>query len=252
MQKEIVRQRFLRSAATYNQAALVQRDMAAALMEQLLLTSLRRDFGRILEIGCGQGLLTAELAQRLEWRELILNDLVPECAALAEALPRAEFLGGDIEQLELPPKLDLIVGNAVLQWVREPERLLAALAAAGNPGCLLAFSVFGPENFRELRELSGSGLAYPPVSCWPALLANDFELLGMHEEVVTLTFDSPEAVLLHLKATGVTATGAGEKWTRGKLRDFAAAYRSRFAGPEGEGVTLTYHPLLLVAEKRGR
>ena len=247
--KQIVRRRFARSTASYAEAAEVQRAMGLALLDLLTSGTLRRDFDRILEIGCGGGGLSLELPARLEYCRLFLNDLVPECAGLAARLPDSVFLAGDVETVGLPDDLDLVLANAVFQWLRSPATLLRRLAGLLRPGGLLAFSVFGPENFREIRQLTGAGLDYPPPSFWQQELEKHFEVLAFHAEQEICFFNSPEAVLRHLKATGVTATGAGSRWTRGRLAQFDTEYRRRFAAATGD-FPLTYHPILLVARKK--
>jgi len=241
-----IRRRFGRSRDSYDAAAAVQAEMAAGLAEMLTIASLRQEFDRIFEVGCGSGLLTRQLAARFAYRELILNDLVPECEVLAKEFPRAHFLPGNIDTLEFPHTLDLIAANAVLQWLHDPAALLRKFAAALNPGGLLGFSVFGPDNFRELRKLTGIGLDYRERESYLAMLKPDFDVLAVHEEKIELFFDTPEAVLRHIKATGVGATGSGRRWTRAKLEQFSADYQSLRTA---DGFPLTYHPILIVAAK---
>ncbi|MGE4563597.1 MAG: malonyl-ACP O-methyltransferase BioC [Victivallaceae bacterium] len=241
-----IRRRFGRSRESYDAAAAVQGEMAAGLAEMLTLASLRQEFDRIFEVGCGSGFLTRELASRFAYRELVLNDLVPECEVLASEFPRARFLPGGIETLKLPAELDLIAANAVLQWLRDPAGLFRRFAAVLNPEGVLAFSVFGPGNFGELRRLTGIGLDYRERESYLAMLEPDFEVLAVHEEKIELFFDSPLAVLRHIKATGVGATGSGRRWTRNKLEQFAADYESLRTA---DGFPLTYHPILIVAAK---
>ncbi len=241
--------RFRRSAATYAAAATVQRVMAEQVVELISQLAATAHFGRIFEIGCGaDGGLTRFLAERFSWDELVLNDLVPGGAKWVETLPDCRFLEGNVEELALPEALDLTAANAVFQWLRDPERLLRRIAERTVPGGLLIFSVFGPRNFAEPAALTGAGLHYPEPAVWEERLRRHFEQEARHEEILQLRFDSPEEVLRHIRATGVSAPGAGGRWTRGRLRDFCHAYRERFGTADG-GVTLTYHPLILAGRR---
>ena len=57
--KPLVRQRFARSLDTYDEAACVQREMAHELLRTLVeATQGRRLYPRIVEAGCGTGILT--------------------------------------------------------------------------------------------------------------------------------------------------------------------------------------------------
>jgi malonyl-CoA O-methyltransferase len=248
--KKKIEQRFGRSVGTYDDAAIVQREMAEMLLDGITAGTARRDFSRILEIGSGSGLLSKKIAVRFDCRKLYLNDLVPACEALTAAVPKSEFLGGDIEELELPGELDLVIANAVFQWLRNPEQLIRRAAAALNAGGVFAFSVFGPENCREIGELTGGAarLTYGSAEDWKKRLEPSFDLFAAHEEEYQLIFDSPEAALAHLKQTGVTANSAKLRWTKGKLAAFCRNYRERFS--RDGGVTLTYHPILFAGTKK--
>lgn len=121
----------------------------------------------VVDLGCGPGNLTAALAARWPGAEVLGIDSSGEMieAAAASAADRADghgrlsFARGDVRdwQPDAPP--DVIVSNAVLQWVPGHEDLLPGWAAALAPGGWLAFQV--PGNFDQpshviLRDLVGS------------------------------------------------------------------------------------------------
>ncbi len=117
-------------------------------------------------------------------------------------------------------------------------------------GGVLLLSTFGPSNLSEIRQLTGQGLDYTPsmqVAHWLDALAPS---VRVEEELYPLSFASPREVLLHLKRTGVTATTTASDgfWTASKLRAFEEAYQRLFASPTG-GVSLSYHPIYLMAER---
>ncbi|MGN0845120.1 MAG: hypothetical protein ACI4QT_07875, partial [Kiritimatiellia bacterium] len=77
LDRQRIRQRFARSLETYLQAATIQHDMAEQLLEALLqATGGQLVFPRIVEAGCGTGLLTNLIEQRLSYQQLFLIDLV--------------------------------------------------------------------------------------------------------------------------------------------------------------------------------
>ena len=182
LDKQRIRQRFARSLDTYADAATVQRTMAHDLLRDLLrVADGQRTFPRIAEAGCGTGLLTDLIERQLDYQQLILIDLVPDCARLHQHRPRATFIPGDLETLTLPTHLDLFLANAVLQWIRDLPRLLQRLADALNPGALLAVTSFGPQNLREIAALTGRGLHYHDLQTWQRLLQPHFNLLHADE-----------------------------------------------------------------------
>ena len=73
--KEEVEQRFRRSRVSYNDNARVQK-MVVDRMVPMILSSVERVPEKILEIGCGTGLLTSQLQRTFPSDGLYLNDLV--------------------------------------------------------------------------------------------------------------------------------------------------------------------------------
>jgi len=248
--KELVRERFGRSIAGYDGEAAVQQRMALQLVAEI-----HRHGGpchdSVLDIGCGTGLLSRELARRLRIRKIVANDLVAECGPRVEAamkrLPRVAFSfhPGDIENIDLPPAtFDLVASNAVFHWLDDPAGLLERLAAALREGGLLAFTTFGPDNLREVAAVGRRGLCYRSIEEMVALVERRYCLLHRSESRERLRFSSPRRVLEHLRRTGANGLERAG-WTQGRLRAFEGEYRERFG--DGDDVTLTYHPLFFVA-----
>src|SRR3954469_25768281 len=103
----------------------------------------------VVDLGCGEGALTASLAARWPGARITGIDSSPEmlAAAAAHAVPgRVEFAPGDVREWGPSGPVDVLVSNAVLHWVPEHPRLLPRWAAALAPGGELALQV--PGNFR--------------------------------------------------------------------------------------------------------
>ncbi len=110
--------------------------------------------GRVVDLGCGTGQLTAELHARMQAAETVGID------SSATMLARAQADHGDVEGLTfeagdigtwLGHDLDLVFANASLQWVDDHLNLLARMRAALAEGGQLAFQV--PSNFRHPSHL---------------------------------------------------------------------------------------------------
>lgn len=240
--------RFARAVATYEASAVVQRLAAERLAERLggvchLLAP------RILEIGCGTGLLSRRLMARFSPSELVLNDLCPDMGICFANVPRTLFLAGDGRALVWPGMFDVVASASAIQWFGDLGAFSRRCAAVLPKGGFLAVSCFGPATLQEVRALSGAGLDYPSFEQFGAVLGADFEPLVVERGLEELYLESGAAVLRHLKATGVTATGAGEVWTRGRLAAFVEAYERRFA-VAGGGVRVTYEPFWFVGVRR--
>lgn len=175
--KQLVCRRFQQAAGSYDRQALIQERMAEHLLD-LLGEQSSGPQQRVLEIGCGTGLLTRKLAQRISgMEELVLNDLVPDFASRLPAAafaPAVRFLPGDIETLPLPGSFDLIISSSTLHWLDDLGSLLTKLNTHLALGGILAFSLYGPDNLREIKELTGITLLCPSLCEIAALLDKIF------------------------------------------------------------------------------
>jgi trans-aconitate 2-methyltransferase len=102
--------------------------------------------GRVVDLGCGTGELTAELHRQLRAASTLGVDrslsMLKDSTAYAENGVR--FEKGDIATFE-GSDYDVVFANASLHWVEGHEALLARLAGVLRPGGQLAFQV--PANF---------------------------------------------------------------------------------------------------------
>ena len=251
--KRLIKLRFEQAAATYEQQAQVQLLVADRLLALLASAVPGTKPARILEIGCCTGLLTEKIIDRFPaLAHLTVSDLVDafeQCVSRKtdRLSDRVLFLAGDIETVELPARYDLIISSSTLQWVHDLPRLCRKLAGHLNPGGTLALALYGRENLREIRTVTGLGLRYMDLEQLRAVVGEEFELLAAEQSRETLWFPDSISVLHHLRATGVNAVGQ-RPWTRRQLNGFLAEYGQRFAGPRG--VHLTYHPMYIVARPR--
>jgi ubiquinone/menaquinone biosynthesis C-methylase UbiE len=120
---------------------------------------------KVLEVGCGSGLFSVEVARRVPQGHLELFDLQPEM--LDKARRKIESAGlekvvgytqGDARKLALPKaKFDVAFLVAVLGEVPEPEKCLRALRRVLRPGGLLSITEHLPDpdfsRFSRLRAL---------------------------------------------------------------------------------------------------
>ncbi|AUR02885.1 methyltransferase [Phaeobacter inhibens] len=244
---------FRRGLGSYHGAASAQAQIAAELSALLAKHVGQTPFSHLFEFGVGTGHLTDALLRDLSVARLTLNDLVPEAEAGLVSIMKvhgqsASFLPGRIEGISLPETLDLIAAASVVQWVSDLPFLLRRFEAALCPGGWLALSGFGSAHFHELVALGSDAAApnYMDHHQWAGVLPEGLQLIELRQAPIVLRFDSPRAVLHHLRDTGVNGQSRGG-WSRGRLQAFEDAYRSRF--PHQGGVRLTYDPVLMLARR---
>ncbi len=168
---------------------------------------------RILEIGCGNGLLLAELRGRYPGARLQGVDYVPEMVALARSrqLPGVEIGRGDVTGLGFADgSFDVVVSERVIINLLDREhqaRAFAEVARVLAPGghflCIEAFA----EPLRRLNEaraeLALPEIPMPPVNRW--FEDSDFEafIAGRFETVEPPGLPPPTFLSTHYFVTRV-------------------------------------------------
>lgn len=94
----------------------------------------------VLDVGCGPGTLTAEIARRVEPGHVVGMDVNPDMIAAAEAayppgaFANLVFYRGDVRESGWDAEFDLVNAARVLQWIPDPDRAVECIARAAAPG----------------------------------------------------------------------------------------------------------------------
>lgn len=245
--KNQVQKGFVKSIETYRKHAIVQEAIASRLINELLRQPVTK-FSKVLEIGCGPAVLTEKYFQYFDSDTYYANDIVEEYASILKDInPSIHFFPGDIESLSLPNALDLVISSSTFQWFNNLDQFLNKIHQVLNPDGYLVFSTFGPDNYREIREVNGKGLNYLSFGKHEKLLSDKFEIIWSDRENITRYFENPLSVLSHMKQTGVNGI-PGKAWTKSDLRKFEEDYQDLFG--MDLGVPLTYQPLYFIAKPK--
>ena len=114
----------------------------------------------VTDLGCGPGELTAGLARRWPDARITGLDSSPEMIAEATALGApVDFAVGDVAGWQPGPDTDVVITNAVLQWVPGHRALLDRWIRALPSGAWFALQVpgnFDAPSHRALRALARS------------------------------------------------------------------------------------------------
>ncbi len=106
---------------------------------------------RILDVGCGTGQLTAEVAQF--GAEVVGIDSPPDMIRNArENFPHVLFEVADAAALPYSNEFDVVISNAALHWVRAQGGAIASIARALKPGGRLVLAMGGRGNLRHLLQ----------------------------------------------------------------------------------------------------
>ncbi|SDY02997.1 trans-aconitate 2-methyltransferase [Geodermatophilus africanus] len=125
----------------------------------------------VVDLGCGEGALTASLAQRWPGARVTGVDSSPEmlAAAAAHAVPgRVAFALGDVREWRPDEPVDVLVTNAVLHWAPGHADLLRRWTGQLAPSGWLALQV--PGNWRAPTHALLAALCRSPR--WAGLVGD--------------------------------------------------------------------------------
>jgi malonyl-CoA O-methyltransferase len=230
------RRSFDRAAKTYDDAAVLHREVRENLLERLELTTLKPRV--VLDAGAGTGHGGRALKRRYSKALVIALDYSGQMLRAAGKqrswLRPFERLQADAGLLPLRDgSIDLIVSNLMLQWC-DPDAVFAEFRRVLAPEGLLTFSTFGPDTLRELRTAWGKVDSHTHVHPFidmhdlgDALVRAGFSAPVLDVERFTLRYLDVRKVAGDLKATGAhNATAGRMKGLTGprKFAAMAAAY----------------------------
>lgn len=237
--KVSARRAFDRAAPGYDEAAVLQREIATRMLDRL--DYVRLTPVTILDLGAGTGYAVNALQRRYRKARVIALDFSLGMLRIARGrgtlLRRPRCVCADAESLPLADlSVDLIVSNATLQWCNDLERTFRDLLRVLGPGGLLMFTTFGPDTLKELRESWAAADGYSHVSPFPdmhdvgdALVRAGFAEPVMDAERLTLTYRDVRSLMGDLKVLGTR--NATRKRPRGltgraRLRAVELAYET--------------------------
>jgi trans-aconitate 2-methyltransferase len=227
------------------------------------------DPGYVTDLGCGPGNLTMALAERWPRADVVGVDNSPEMIGSARAAcqqPGLSFELGDLREWRPSRPVDVLVCNAVLQWVPGHLEVIRQWPGLLAPGGWLAIQL--PGNHDQPSHAILLDLVRSPR--WQPLLAGARLNQQAHDPATYLDLfaqagceaDAWETTYLHVLAGPDAVT----EWYRGtglrpvlaalgtgQAAEFLAEYgeRARAAYPAGPyGTVLPFRRVFAVARKR--
>lgn len=213
--------RFGASAGGYDRHAGVQREVASRLAARIA----RLDLPvrpRILEIGCGTGLLTRMLGEHFPEADWTITDVSPAMLEQARrrlrlgGVARYQVMDGENPGLEGGPGgFDLICSSMALQWFDDPAQGLARLAALLAPAGHLAVALPVAGTFAEWRRAHETAGLCPRTIPFPRpgdlRMACESMAARIDVERIVDECGGALAFLRGLKGVGATVSRAGSR-----------------------------------------
>ena len=241
-EKRDVAASFSRAAANYDAAAELQRAVGSALLTRL--DTLGPTPSTVLDLGCGTGAFSSDLAERYPQATCLGLDLADGMVAYARAAAdetvngRQQWLVGDAEFLPLASdSVDLVFSSLAVQWCRRPDLLFAEILRVLRPGGHCVFATLGPNTLHELRDSWASVDEHQHVNRFfsmeelsraaaPLPLAQ----LQLEDESLVMEYARVRDLLLELKALGahnVNRRRANGLTSPAALRQMQRAYEAK-------------------------
>lgn len=183
---------------------------------------------KVVDLGCGPGNLTALLGARWPAADVRGSDNSADMIAKARAdVAGVRFDEADARDFVPESDLDVLVSNALLQWIPSHRELLASWASAMKPGSWLAFQV--PGNFDSPGHLALRDVATDPrwVDATEGILRRPVEDPSGYTALLTglgAAVEAWETTYLHRLGTGADGRHPVLTWMSGTaLRPVRAA-----------------------------
>lgn len=249
--KRRVASQFSRAAQHYDDLAHIQRHIA-----QQAISSLPDLCGTLLDVGCGSGLITAQLAPRC--RNVVAIDLAEGMLEVASRASSDDilWLAGDAEAIPLQThSVDTVFSNMALQWCGDLPAVYRELYRVMRPGARAVLAIVCDGSMQELQHSWLAVDRQPHVNQFPGapLLLQYAKDSGFLVEQETRRyrdwFADIRGLLRSIKGVGanvVNATGNRVQVKRNTLHELECSYRHHFA--ENDQLPLSYqicHQLLI-------
>ena len=248
-----VKRAFSGAARTYDEHAVLQREVADRLLQHLEFTKI--DPRRILDIGCGTGYFTRLLHGKYKKADITALDLSESMVrhtnrAHGRRMPwhgkRHHVVSDGCLLPFADGRFDLVCSSLTMQWTTDPLLMMQEMRRVLAPGGLILFSTFGRRTLSELRqslaeisnERAGLVLPFPDVtSLGDSLMNLAVELPVTDADLFTLTYPDTMALVRELKNIGASSAAIRNRpsglYGRALLKQLDAIYRSKHRSEDG-------------------
>lgn len=115
---------------------------------------------RVLDVGCGDGKLGAEVAQILPKGSVLGIDLSEDMISFArnnytqDKFPNLTFMQINADELTFDSEFDVVFSNAVLHWIKDPGNALKCFWESLKPGGIFLAQFGGKGNAADILKIA--------------------------------------------------------------------------------------------------
>ncbi len=233
------------------------------------------DPASVVDLGCGPGNMTQTLAEKFPSARIHGIDSSPEMIGAAQQYVTGQlsFAQADVRTWRPDAPVDVIVSNAVLQWVPDHTELFGDWVAALRPGGVFAFQVpggGGSDAGSAIRQVTqrpqwkdrlqptaeGAGPRTTSPVKHPSSYVDELARMGCTVDAWETTYyhilDGPDPVLEWFRGTGLRpyldALADDPAEQREFERQVALSLRESHP-PQEYGTVLPFHRIFVVAHR---
>ena len=255
LDKAKVMRSFAAAAQTYDGLAGLQRQVGLELLARF---PQRQPGGVWLDLGCGTGFISHQLAADFSGRQMIALDIaLPMLQTSRRKYPDmpVRYLCGDAEKLPIAGNsIDQIYSNLALQWVQDlPASCVDFKRVLKNPGQLV-FATFGPKTLRELKAAWAKVDDFMHVNSFHSadqiqgfLHTAGFKRVILESKLYQSAYPDVESLMRELKGIGahnVNRQRNPKPTTKTQLKSMIKHYPAQMVG---QGILASYEIIFVKA-----
>ena len=225
---------FSNAAPSYDSAAQLQRDVANKLLVQMQLPAA----STVLDIGCGTGAISLQLAQHHAVIGLDIAEGMVHYACAHQRHENINWLCGDAENLPLATaSIDAVFSSLALQWSENIGAAFIEIARVLRDGGSAWIATLGPNTLHELRRAWQQADDRVHVNGFmardqieTALQRAGLTVQSWREQNIVLRYRELRELTRELKSIGAHNVNSGRPdglTSRARLQRFSAAYETQ-------------------------
>jgi len=220
------------NAEDYQQNSTAQQQWARELIAKLVLTGSEN----VLDLGCGDGKVTAEIADRISHGTVIGIDNSDAMIALASQqypasrYPNLAFERMDARELAFENQFDVVFSNAVLHWIKDHHPVIEGLFKSLKPGGKILLQMGAKDGVSSYLSVLNQILLLPEWNTYFQNFEFPYSFMGVEDYEVMLLAAGFQTQRVELIAKD--AVHANREKFKGWIRTTWLPYTERV--PEGE------------------
>lgn len=221
----------------------------------------------ILDVGCGDGRITAEIANRAQEGKVIGIDVSPSMVDFATRNfpppehPNLRFQLAMAEDVKFTEKFDLIVSFSCFHWLKNPQKAFRRLSAALKPGGEMLILTYPKESHYysyletalkqhpEYAALSAHKTMLPIKGYKKLLLKNQFEIIDFKQHELSAEYSTPEEIQKYIKGWLNSYVPLPEQLYDSFLEEVCRAVLSDPTTRKDKKINMPYTALVIRARK---